>query len=314
MHDRSNRKHRLLLILLLVALVAGMWFFSTRMTIDRRNIDRPTSAVEQSQPPMTPQQAFERLQLNTPVDRAVRLIVYDPATQPQLAIGRLETLGPPRQEFVFVADYRELRGHTVAKAINMVGQQCPAGSRVSAIIFPVQRSEIVPAGARGMLQTIQDLDRRHEGGQAADGVSYRPAELSRYLSPEAIAALNDRSQQAGAWKNYRRHFESYRSAVERLLQVDPADRISAFEYIGSIDSDWSPLGYAQFRGRSDPPTPTQYLTLGEADGEPAGENRIAVPDFGARVFLTPNRKLTELQGQWLIDFDRPDRQRLPEVD
>jgi hypothetical protein len=103
------------------------------------------------------EEIYDRLEMNTRITWLIRLIPYDPNTQPHLSVGRLTKLGPPEIEYTFVAPYEELKGQTVEKAVEMVGGNLAAGNRVSAIIFSLGQ-DIIPANARGLLQIIKRVE------------------------------------------------------------------------------------------------------------------------------------------------------------
>ena len=72
---------------------------------------------------MTSQVAFDRLQRNQEARWLIRFISYenDSTSGKELAINKLERLGPKDQLFSFVADYEELAGYTVKQATEMTG-------------------------------------------------------------------------------------------------------------------------------------------------------------------------------------------------
>ena len=154
--------------------------------------------------------------------------------------------------------------------------------------------------ARGVLEVITAVEKTLDA--AALGPDFVPTDLQKRLPSPALAALDDTSNDAGRWINYRRYYRDYARTV---AEIRPA-HCTVLDRIGSIDADWHPLGYcagartAAARGAG---------LFVELEGE-----RMPVPDFGARVFLVANAPLAELTGQCLIDFDDPARQRIPDLD
>ena len=86
----------------------------------------------------------QRLADNARVRYVVRLIPYnDPAERQELSIDNVSTLGPAKQLYSFVGDYEELKGRTVADALDMVGVTRNF-DRVTAIIFPLPKKRVIP--------------------------------------------------------------------------------------------------------------------------------------------------------------------------
>src|SRR5260221_6539313 len=101
------------------------------------------------------------LRANKRVRYVIRLISYNPnninPALPNPNIASLKQLGLPKQKYSFVANYEELKGHTVKEALEMIGANYIDGYRVSAVIFPL-RTDIYPANARGVLQVISSVE------------------------------------------------------------------------------------------------------------------------------------------------------------
>jgi hypothetical protein len=287
-----------LLLAVAITAIVGVRYF---ILSDRYPIDASAAAVSKvtakdSVP--TDSAWLQALLDNQRPKRLLRMIAYDPATQQQLSIAQLKTLGRPDQPFTFVGDYDELRTYTVAEAVYKVGGNLDRGQHVSAIVFPAGDRPLYAASARGVLQVIATVEKSLDE-KAADFV---PADLSKRLPSPALAALADVSQSAGRWANYRQYYRDYAQAVAEIREA----HCTVLNYIGSIDRDWHPLGYAQAIGREQPRTSKLYADL---DGQ-----QMPVPDFGARVFLVANAALADLSGQCLIDFDEPGKQRIPDLD
>ena len=88
----------------------------------------------------------QRLADNARVRYVVRLIPYNvgsAAERQELSIDNVSTLGPAKQLYSFVGDYEELKGRTVADALDMVGVTRNF-DRVTAIIFPLPKKRVIP--------------------------------------------------------------------------------------------------------------------------------------------------------------------------
>ncbi len=246
-------------------------------------------------PPMAAQRAFEDLRTNARVAWLVRLVPYDPA-DPVLAIDRLTHLGGPREEFTFVADYAELRGYTAEQAARLGGGVIEPGQHISGIIFPLPDVPLYPASVRGMLQVIQELDKKH-----ADDDAYRPARLEQRLSPAELANLADGKRASWAWDNYRQHLGSFARVFGDLRR----ENVSAFDRIGHIGGDWCEPGCSRLLGHATALRP-ETMTLELPDGAP-----LEIKRFGIRVFLIRNLPISALYGRILIDFNKPAEQIVP---
>jgi len=249
-------------------------------------------------PPLSAVQAFERLKTNARVDWLVRLVAYDPAN-PRLQVDKLTALGAPAEDYTFVADYEELRGHTVEVAARLAGGAISPGQGLSAILFRLDRRPLFPAGARGMLQVIQEIDKRRAGESG-----YKPAGLESRLAPSELEALANRRVVSWAWNDYRALFPKYATVFSDLRSQD----VSAFEHIGKIGRDWSVAGCSRLTSHHTSLRP-DTMTLELADGSP-----YPIERFGVRVFLIRNLPIAELKDRKLIDFKDPPHERLPELE
>ena len=216
-------------------------------------------------------QAFERLKSNARVDWLVRLVAYDPAN-PRLRVDKLTALGAPAEDYTFVADYEELRGHTVEDAARLAGGAISPGQGVSAILFRLDRRPLFPASVRGMLQVIQEIDKRRAGEP-----SYKVAALESRLAPAESEALANRRVVSWAWSDYRALFPTY----DRVFRELKSQNISAFAHIGHIGRDWCEPGCSRLAGHRTSLRP-DTMTLELADGTP-----YAIERFGVRVFPCP---------------------------
>lgn len=250
--------------------------------------------------PMNAATAFQDLQQNRPVQWLVRLIAYD-TTTPELRIDQLKTLGAPHENFIFVADYAELRGYTANEAIHLAGGSLAPGQQVSAVLFPLPAGILYPASVRGLLQVVRRIDELH-----AQDASYRSSGLDAMLSAEERQDLSDVSLPSWAWSRYRGHFRSYEAKVRALRNPNvPAD---AIRFIGHIGGDWCEPGCASLHGHQ--VTDRQQQQRLEL---PGGET-ISIKRFGVRVFLIDNFEIAALPGRMLIDFNEPNRQRIPYIE
>jgi hypothetical protein len=142
-------------ILVFCALIAGILF----------SVAGPAVGIFATSPhtagKMTSQVAFDRLQRNQEARWLIRFISYenDSTSGKELAINKLERLGPKDQLFSFVADYEELAGYTVKQATEMTGNIHSKNQRTSVILFPL-RTRLWPANPLGILQLIQEVDKR----------------------------------------------------------------------------------------------------------------------------------------------------------
>jgi hypothetical protein len=298
---RARRVGGLLFVVVAVVAIVGVrQKVLTDRAAENGNSHASSGTRAGDRPTVTPQQSLAALLDNKMPVRLLRLVAYDPVTEAQLSISHLKSLGRPGQKFTFVGDYDELRGATVVDTISRLGGSIKPGQHVSAIIFSAGERPLYPANARGLLQVIQVVEQSLAAGDGANNILR--ADLAKRLSPEALAALDNHDVAAGHWANYRPFYHAYEQAVAQLREDDPM----ALKYIGNIDHDWHPLGYAQAIGRLSGKVPDLSVEL---DGK-----MLPVLHFGARVFLVANAELADLKGQCLIDFDDPTKQRIPELD
>lgn len=247
-------------------------------------------------PTISPYIAFQSLQENKRVNWLIRLIPYSRSRQNSLSIHELKSLGPPEQEFVFVADYDEVKNLTVTDAVYKSGLSMAGKDSVSAIIFPLNRGPLYPASARGLLQVIAKVDEMKKGEQ-----NYHPFDLSTKLDPTPFKDLSDERLFTWAWSSYSKYYNDYLEVVTDARR----SKISALQYIGSLGQDWHPLGYSQnLEQQLDKKGNFELLTN-------TGD-RVEAPNFGVRAFLLENMKLSEINDIALIRFDRPDKDRIPD--
>lgn len=248
-------------------------------------------------------QAWADLESNAPVGHLIRMVAYDPQTQPGLAIDRLERLGPPDQLYSFVASYEEMAGYTAKQALEKNGLSLREGQHVSAVIFP-RRGELYPANARGLLQIIRAVEQEKAaalGARFLDGANALTEAEAKDLQATDVA-----SYRVSAFRDlYPRYCE-----LARRFNCGPAP-YPASRFIGSLYHDWHPLGFSQIEPARDPCTlpVAQYCAFGDW----AQMRAEFLPTFGSRAFFTRNLEIASIPGRILIDFDRPDRQIVPYI-
>jgi hypothetical protein len=303
LHSPRLKVRRIAGVLLLAAAITTIVAIRQFVIGARVSSENTVGQSEQdraSHPRPTARESFAALLANERPRRLLRMVAYDPTTQPYLSIAQLKTLGKPGQQFTFVGDYDELRGCTVAEAIYKLGGNLDPGQHVSVIIFPSGERPLFAASARGVLQVIARVEKSL--GDSTTAPDFVPTDLDSRLSAAARAALDDTSPAAGAWQSYHPYYHEYATAIDEIR----AAHCSVLDQIGSIDRDWHPLGYAQAIGAPYGDAPTLAVDL---DGK-----TLPVPEFGARVFLVANAGLDELTGQCLIDVTDPGRERLPNLE
>ncbi|MFO0946284.1 MAG: hypothetical protein U1D30_10105 [Planctomycetota bacterium] len=244
------------------------------------------------------EKAFERLKEGTPVRYLIRLIAYDPAKESFLSARELKTLGVPDQRYIFVADHDELKGYTVLEAMSKVGTPVRAGQHVTAILFPANGREVFPANARGVLHAIHAVDQYHANLPQNDA-DYRPANLTQYLTRCEIDQLASYPQSQWVWRKWG---PTHRRDTDIVLALKNIP-VSAFHFLGTIDSDWNSLGYAKAMGKTDLPKANYTLSL--------GCEKFPLENFGVRVLFTNNQNIADLTNATLLDFCNPQTDRIP---
>jgi hypothetical protein len=195
-------------IALLFSLVAGILFSAAGPVVALWGGSPRTTAK------IKPEVAFDRLQRNDEVRWVIRFILYsdsEVASQQDLSIDKLESIGPKDQLFSFVADYEELSGYTVKQAIEMTGNKHGGGQHVSVIIFPL-RTQLYPANVRGVLQLIREVEKQ-KGIAAAE--SFFAGENS--LNSDEIRDLEESTKiPSYRVKNFVDHYPHY-CQLERFI-------------------------------------------------------------------------------------------------
>jgi len=247
------------------------------------------------------EESFDNLRENSRVDWLIRLISYDPVKQPDLSVSHLKALGPEPQLYTFVSSYNELRGYNVRDAVRMVGGHIKPGEQVSAIIFP-RRFDLIPANAKGILQIIKDIQKDPS------------VQLEKTLNFSELTKDDDQNLQnrenrpAWSWKGYKDHYKKFCQLSIELHCGDHDEK----KYMSRIEEDWNPLGFARR-------TPSVHGTCEEqsknvcdiSDWQKAAQQFRE--DFGARAFLIKNFKIKNLADPYLVGFEQPDAQVIPDI-
>jgi hypothetical protein len=254
---------------------------------------------------VSPAKAFDNLETNVRVHWLIRLIPFGQQNRSQLAIGSLKQLGPPEQQYTFVGAYDELVGYGVDDAIRMLGGTFSDGQHVSAVIFPIQDNlQVYPANARGLLQVVQKVEMR-DSSQITTPLLKGTGALGKAASDDLphVDALA-----YWAWPNYRDLYPEYC----RLAQTFRCDsKYSAHRYVGPVNIDWHPLGFAQKNATQDSCSlnPVNYCAV--SDWKSAEKNLSN--NFGARIFLIENMSIDQIPNRVLIEFGDPSHQIIPDI-
>jgi hypothetical protein len=257
-----------------------------------------TNSVSQ----LPPSAAFDRLVKNATVTWLVRLIPYSRTTTPQLEISHLDYVGRPETDYVFVADYEELKNYTVEQAIYRTGGSLRGASGVSAIIFPLKRRDLIPASARGVLQVLIRIDEKHSADANWKPCEYGElsADATKQLGPYAIGIPTY------SWASYSSFYREFETAVFKAQKAAQNGSCPALERLGKIEDDWHPTGYSRVIGTQRLTGPLHSLSLPKGD-------TISLPQFGARVFLLENLHIGDIPDRVMIDFDDPASDRIPDL-
>jgi hypothetical protein len=249
--------------------------------------------------------AFDNLETNVRVNWLIRLIPFDPQANPELAIGRLTQLGPPDQQYTFVAAYDELVGYRVDDVIRMIGGTYSNDQHVSAIIFPVQNHlQVYPANARGLLQVIQSVEMKN-GNQIAKPLLKGTPALSQDEQTD-LSRLD--ALIYWSWDNYSQRFPHY-CALAEVFRCDSS--YSAHHYIGPVNIDWHPLGFAQRNASQDSCSPSHASVCAISSWKSAETSLSS--NFGSRAFLIKNLTIDTIANRVLIDFGDPAHQYIPDI-
>ncbi|MFT4279204.1 MAG: hypothetical protein QM576_22900 [Rhodopseudomonas sp.] len=299
-----DQKATALKVGLFVSLAGGIAFSAAGPGLALFLIDQKAAREGESDtdsvPRVSPESAFDNLATNERVNWVVRLVSYNPRTDPQLAVGELERLGPPKQHFSFVGDYQELVGYTAKEALQMTGGIYRQGDRISAIIFRLQTA-LYPANARGLLQVVQQVEARKD-----IEVIYKFFQENS-LNRNELEDLEKDEIVSFRVENFKDKYPHY---CELAYKFQCDRRYSARDFIGGLHRDWHPLGFSRRKIEYDPCVrPQEYCSFSDW---PAAKKTL-LPQFGSRAFLIRNLEISNIPGRILIDFDDPDRQILPDI-
>lgn len=247
----------------------------------------------------TPGEGVINLADNKRVRWLVRLIPFDPKTSPELGIDRLTHLGRSDHRYTFVADYNELRGYTAEEAVLKVGGSTNDAGHVSAILFPLDGRQLIPANARGLLQVVKALD----DDLGASRQNYRALSLEKRLTEIELTSLSSRAIDSYKWENYKNDYRQYCSQAIAFKNGD----YTAKTLIGGIARDWHPMGFSR-RLPQGPSTEKQDLC--NISWEEMLKNS---QEFGSRAFLIENLALPDISGRLLIHFRDPRNQVIPDL-
>jgi hypothetical protein len=218
-----------------------------------------------------------------------------------LSLSALTNLGPPHLKHIFVAPYEELRGHKVSESVKMVGGTIEPGYQVAAVIF--RASHVYPANARGMLQVVQKLEQSvvPEGRKRLiDSGTLSDSERNNLLNDDAVVSWSYTD------KGYKSYYDSF-CKIAQTFRCDPT--YAARDLIGSINLAWHPLGFSMMK-KPDICENRVSVCKKEDWNNLAEEIR---EEFGARAFLIDNLEINELGSRYLVEFDEPDKQVIPDI-
>jgi hypothetical protein len=296
MHTKPEETSGLFKVIAAFSLLTGVIFSAAGPAVILLDLlDSPIRTVSKAI-------AFDNLEKNKRVKWLIRLIPYDPLRQEELSVSKLKSIGPQGVKYTFVGSYEELKGRKVSDALALVGQLYRPRQRVSAIIFSVSYDEypILPASTRGLLQAISDI----ESDQALQ-IS-RPLLAGDTLSATEKQDLASRDKiESWSFNSYKNFYKSYCDKSHRFRCDDSYD---ARKYISDINSDWHPVG-AAVRYTEDVCRSNAYCSLTNWDEVKAQTYK----GFGARIFFIPNLEIAKLHDRYLVDFENPTEQLIPEI-
>jgi MinD-like ATPase involved in chromosome partitioning or flagellar assembly len=256
-------------------------------------------------------QIMQNLRANARVKWLIRLIPYNEVTREYLNVNTLRELGRETQQYVFVADYTELQGRTVADAVVMVGGSMDQVTGVSAIIFPLN-SQIYPANARGVLQVIQDVDTQCVANPAKCPVqkgNYRPFLAEQKLSKDEADDLAEKEfRESWSWDRYKRFYGHYCQLAQNFRCSQGGGQFSASPLIAFLAREWHPLGFS--KTSSEDPCQDRFNPCSIRSWD---EAMALTPKLGARAFLIRNNSLKNIVGLRFIDFRHPYEDVIPDI-
>ncbi|KAB1078060.1 hypothetical protein [Methylobacterium soli] len=247
-------------------------------------------------------EAFDNLNKNKRINWAIRLIPYSPGAESDLdlPISKLKTLGPPTTAYTFVSPYAELKGYSVEDAVNMSGSKLTPGQRVSAIIFPVEES-VIPASGRGLLQVIQKIDYDN-----SNPVKERFISQIGLSADEIDDLANQTNLDSWSWQGYGRRFNRYCKIAHKFRC---GGNFEEKRSISKLERDWHPAGATKATKQEPCLGSDSYCDVDDWD-----QLKEQIRDsFGARIFFIKNISLDKLRTRYMIDFDNPKHQIIPDI-
>jgi hypothetical protein len=246
---------------------------------------------------VTPEESFKRLTRNARVTYVIRLIPYDSdKDRDKLSVGKITDLGPPGKEYIFVADYEELRNYRIRDAIYKTGGILSGlkNPRVTGIIFPRNNRDLYPADARGLLQVVHNIDEVHKADEG-----YKVFDIEK----TDLDALEDQRIRSWAWDSWRNFYDAYRQKCNELL----TGKYGATHYLSEIRRDWQPAGYAQLEGYDSGEINAPTFHFSTLDG-----TTVELRNYGARIFLIKNERIDTIDNVVLCNFSDLDHDIIPD--
>ena len=117
---------------------------------------------------------------------------------------------------------------------------------------------------------------------------------------------DDDTRTMWAWDSYRSYYPHF-CEVAQKFRCDKT--YAAHTFISTINGDWHPLGFARLQKVNTCQTPKAMCK----DKDWTEISRDIRPDFGSRIFLMDNLEIKSLGSRYLIDFDKPEWQHIPDI-
>src|SRR5262249_49637328 len=117
--------------------------------------------------------------------------------------------------------------------------------------------------------------------------------------------------------SYFRYYPHY-CKLAQTFRCDTRNAYSARPYLGGLNIDWHPLGFANRNAQHDPcdDNVDSYCAVsdvGSPDKSWKDAEAALKADFGARVFFIENLSIDGIKDRVLIDFGEPERQFIPDI-
>ena len=173
---------------------------------------------------------------------------------------------------------------------------------VSAVIFELV-GNLYPANARGLLQAISKTENYRLTKNTSLDVAFN---VLSQINPEEKTNLEDETIHSYGWDDYEQYYEHFC----RLAQNFRRGEYTVKTFMGDVNKDWNPLGFSRID------TETTRPTVSDKECEikkwsSAVSNYKTV--FGARTFLIRNYEIISIKNRYLIDFEDPDHQFIPDI-